>query len=260
MRGESSDHRTSARPSRAPERHDVFIGRDPELARIGAIFDHDGSGRVAIVAVQGMAGVGKTYLAHELYARHADRFGGYQHVVLDPERPGAVATWTSMLGERAGLDVARAGEEAVAAALRAQRALLHVDNVDSVAAAELVATLARTLVGVPMLVTGRYSELGTARGSGWMRIELAPFDADAALDLLKVELEGAAIQIAEAELRELVSSPTCLLPVASWTRRCGSGARRSCRSTSGSATYDHVRSRWGSSPTCWLFGASWTVP
>ncbi|HEX6244698.1 MAG TPA: ATP-binding protein, partial [Polyangiales bacterium] len=142
------------------ERHEVFIGRDAELARIGVALDRGGSGRVAIAAVQGMAGVGKTYLAQEFYARHAGRFGSYHHVVLDPERPGTVATWTTVLGERVGIDVARASEAAVAAALSAQRALVHVDNVDSSAAAELVAALARALVGVPMLVTGRYSELG----------------------------------------------------------------------------------------------------
>ena len=43
-------------------------------------------------------------------------------------------------------------------AVRAQRALVHVDNIDSAAAAEL----ADALAGVPMLVTGRYAELRRA--------------------------------------------------------------------------------------------------
>jgi len=42
-------------------------------------------------------------------------------------------------------------------AVRAQRALVHVDNIDSAAAAELVAELADALAGVPMLVTERLS-------------------------------------------------------------------------------------------------------
>jgi tetratricopeptide (TPR) repeat protein len=205
------------------ERHEVFIGREGELARIGAALERGGLGRVAIVALQGMAGVGKTYLAQEFYARHPSRFGGYQHVVLDPEHPGTVATWITMLGERAGIDVARATEATVAAELAAQRALVHVDNVDSRPAAELVVALARALAGVPMLVTGRYSELGTARGSGWTRIELAPLDRDPALDLLRAELEGAEVRVPEAELCELVRQvsglPLALHLAAGYLRR-----------------------------------------
>jgi len=77
-----------AGPRRAPEPHRVFVGRDAELKRIAAALDGGGGGRVAIVAVQGMAGVGKTYLAHEFYAQYPGRFGGYQHVVLAPGHPG----------------------------------------------------------------------------------------------------------------------------------------------------------------------------
>lgn len=62
------DPDTARRRPRVPAPHDIFIGRDAELARIGAAFDETGAKRVAIVAIQGMAGVGKTYLAHELYA------------------------------------------------------------------------------------------------------------------------------------------------------------------------------------------------
>ncbi|HWO25738.1 MAG TPA: ATP-binding protein [Kofleriaceae bacterium] len=193
----------SSQPPTEPERHEVFIGRDAELSRIGAALDR-GSGRMAIVAVQGMAGIGKTYLAHEFYARHPGRFGSYKQVVLDPERPGTVATSTRVLGERLRIDVGGASAAAVAEALRAERALVHVDNVDSSAAAELVAALARVLDGVPMVVTGRYTELGTATGSAWTRIELAPFDPVLGLDLLRAELDGIGIVVPEADLRELV--------------------------------------------------------
>jgi hypothetical protein len=79
-----------------------------------------------------------------------------------------------VLGERVGIDPKYADEVAVAQALRAQRVLVHVDNVDSAESAELVAALSRALGGVPLLVTGRYAELGTAGGSGWTRRRSKP--------------------------------------------------------------------------------------
>ncbi|HWO23032.1 MAG TPA: metallophosphoesterase, partial [Kofleriaceae bacterium] len=222
-RGWRFDEGTQIPRPRAPERHKVFIGRDAELARLGAAFDRGGSGRVALVAVQGMAGVGKTYLAHEFHARHAGRFGSYQHLVLDPEHPGTVAMWMAVLGEQAGLDPARVDARTVAEAMRAQRALVHVDNIDAAAAAELVATLADALDGVPMLVTGRYAELGTAAESNWTRIELAPLDPGTALALLQAELAGAPFAVPEAELRELVRQvaglPLALHLAAGYLRR-----------------------------------------
>jgi len=170
-----------------------------------------------------MAGIGKTYLAHEFYARHPGRFGGYQHLVIDPEQPGTTAAWLTVLGERAGIDPKNANEIAVAQALRAQRVLVHVDNVDSAEAAELVASLSRLLGGVPMLVTGRYAELGTSAGSVWTRIELAPLDEEAALELLHSELEEAGITVPEADLRELVRQvaglPLALHLAAGYLRR-----------------------------------------
>lgn len=170
-----------------------------------------------------MAGVGKTYLAHEFYAQHPGRFGSYRHVVLSPEHPGTVATWMTVLGEQAGLDARRLDEQTVAEALRAQRALVHVDNVDSSAAAELVAALAGSLVGVPMLVTGRYAELGTAAGSVWTRIELAPMDQKTALELLQAELDGSVRAAPETDLRELVRQvaglPLALHLAAGYLRR-----------------------------------------
>ncbi|HWO25154.1 MAG TPA: NB-ARC domain-containing protein [Kofleriaceae bacterium] len=221
--GRRVDARGEARQPRVPERHHVFVGRTTELEHMGAAFDRDGSGRVALVALQGMAGVGKTYLAHEFYARHPERFGSYQHIVLDPERPKTVAAWMEVLGEQAGIDEARVNERTVAEALRAQRALVHVDNVDSAAAAGLVADLADALDGVPMLVTGRYGELGTAAQSSWTRIELAPLDPGTALALLQAELEGAPFAVPEAELRELVRQvaglPLALHLAAGYLRR-----------------------------------------
>ena len=209
-RGWFFDDGVQPRRQRTPALHKVFVGRDSEMGRIGAAFDHGGSSRVALVAVQGMAGVGKTYLAHEFYARHSGLFGSYQHVVLDPERPGTVATWLGLLGEQAGMDPARIDAPAVAAVLAARRALVHVDNVDAAAAAAVVAELADALDGVPMLVTGRFTDLGTEAGSDWTRIELAPLDPGTALELLQVELKDAAVTVAEAELRELVRQVAAL--------------------------------------------------
>lgn len=209
-------------PPPPPKRHKVFVGRATEMEQIGAAFDRR-AGRVALVAVQGMAGVGKTYLAHEFYARHAGRFGSYQHVVIDPERPGTVATWLGMLGERVGMEPARVTAPAVAAVLGAQRALVHVDNVDAQAAAALVVELADALDGVLMLVTGRFAELGTAAGSDWTRIELAPLGLETALALLQAELQGAPVMVADAELRELVRQvaglPLALHLAAGYLRR-----------------------------------------
>jgi len=206
-----------------PAQHDVFIGRDSELAHIDAALDGGGARRVAIVAVQGMAGVGKTYLAREFYGRHPERFGSYQHVMLDPERPGTVTTWMTVLGEQAGIDATRTDEATIVEVLCAQRALVHVDNVDSTAAAELVAALARALGDVSIIVSGRYTELGTAKGSGWTRIELVPLDPMAALSLLQAELEGAGTAVPEAELSELVHQaaglPLALHLAAGYLRR-----------------------------------------
>jgi hypothetical protein len=221
--GRRLDERAEVRQARAPDRRKVFVGRATELERIGAAFDRSGSGRVALVALQGMAGIGKTYLAHEFYARHPERFGSYQHVVIDPERPGMVAAWIEVLGEQAGIDAAPGNEQTIAKALCAQRVLVHVDNVDSTAAAELVADLADALDGVPMLVTGRYGELGTAAESNWTRIELAPLDSGTALALLQAELEGAPFAVPEVELRELVRQvaglPLALHLAAGYLRR-----------------------------------------
>ncbi|HEX7838308.1 MAG TPA: hypothetical protein VF469_12625, partial [Kofleriaceae bacterium] len=137
--------------------------------------------------------------------------------------PGTAAAWVGVLGERMGIHPKHADEAVVAQALRAQRVLVHVDNVDSAEAAELVAGLSRALGGVPLLVTGRYAELGTAAGSGWTRIELAPFDAEAALKLLHAELAGAGVHVPEGELRELVRQvaglPLALHLAAGYLRR-----------------------------------------
>ncbi|HEX8927877.1 MAG TPA: ATP-binding protein, partial [Actinomycetota bacterium] len=52
----------------------VLVGRDGELAQLGAVLQRAASGRPAIVVVAGEAGVGKTRLAAEL-THHATQAG-----------------------------------------------------------------------------------------------------------------------------------------------------------------------------------------
>src|SRR5688500_13598558 len=66
----------------------VFVGREPELKLLAeALLPATGSVRpVAVCAIHGMPGVGKSYLVDEFARLHAARFpGGYLRLTLLPE-------------------------------------------------------------------------------------------------------------------------------------------------------------------------------
>jgi tetratricopeptide (TPR) repeat protein len=167
-----------------PRVGEVFAGRERELDDIEK--NLLGEGRpVAICALQGMPGVGKSYLADRFYHLHTSRFpGGYQRLVLDPAGPDPTAD--SLLGELADRLKLQPDPVLVRERLLQPRTLLHVENVDSKPLAQAVAKLVAKLPNCPIVVTGRYQGLGI--DAGWGRVEIRPLGEDDALDQLTQEL------------------------------------------------------------------------
>ena len=76
-------------PKRRREWGRVWVGREEEMAELEEAFAAPpGAQRpVAIVALQGMGGIGKTYLAERFAWQHADKFpGGRLQIPLEIER------------------------------------------------------------------------------------------------------------------------------------------------------------------------------
>ena len=187
-------------PSRRGE--GVFVGRRDELRRLtAALLPADGAPRpVAIGALQGMPGVGKSYLADHFAAEHATRFpGGAIRLALGPAeladegRPAAqlAAALFGRLADRfhVPLDAADAADR-VRDRLLHPVALLHIENVDTRAAAESAVSLVARLRGCPIVITGRYQELGRT-APGWTCIQVAPFDEATAMEQLEAEIHPA---------------------------------------------------------------------
>lgn len=196
-------------PPLHPRVADVFAGRTEELRQLAAaLLPASGAPRpVAVCAVQGMAGVGKSYLVDRFYDRHRAGFpGGYVRLALD-----AQAVETDLLGRLAALVGARGGDPgaAVRAALLDGPKLLHIENVDD-AERELppVAALVRKLAGCPLVLSSRLADCGAA--AGWARIRVKPLPADAALEQLRAELGDEGGVHPESGLRELAFQLGCL--------------------------------------------------
>ncbi|WP_437594214.1 hypothetical protein [Sorangium sp. So ce1000] len=152
--------------------------------------------------------MGKSYLAEQFRIdRAADFPGGTVLIALQPEESRAADPLsTALLGQIADRLSLRAPPEEMAARvrdrLRAPLTLLHVENVDSEAAAGAVARLERWLRGCPMIVTGRYTGLGN--DAGWARVPVAELDEATALEQLEAELPPERVRGKTEELRRLV--------------------------------------------------------
>ena len=161
----------------------VFVGREPELAQLTASLLQEGATRpVAICSVQGMPGVGKSYLAERFIYLYQDRFpGGVLHLVHDAE--SVPETAESLLGELADRLRLSPRPEGLAERVRNRllfpRSLLHVENVDAEPLARAVARLIGLLGSCPVLLSGRYQALGET--VGWVQVPVRPFDETMAL-------------------------------------------------------------------------------
>jgi len=176
-----------------PRVEDVFAGRQAELARLEQVLlQANGSARtVAVCSVQGMAGVGKSYLVDRFYALHeADFPGGYLRLALDPRQPLEAETLLGRLRDLLQLPAGAGGDAMLCARLRQPLTLVHIENVDSRETARAVAQAVQRLADCPMAVSGRFQHLGES--TNWARVPLRPFEEDAALDQLSQELEKTA--------------------------------------------------------------------
>lgn len=160
-----------------------FVGRTAELERLAtALLPADGLPQtVAVCAVQGMPGVGKSFLVDRFAALHADGFpGGYFRIALDPRGGNSIAMLLGDLARR--LQVPRSN---LAAALQRRHCLVHIENADDVETARTAADVAAALAGVAIAVSGRFQGLG--RDAKWIPLAVDLLSREDAIELLTLE-------------------------------------------------------------------------
>jgi len=174
----------------------TFIGRVEQLELLRAVLlPPSGPPRAAYVCnLQGMAGVGKSFLVERFYADHLASFpGGHLKITLWVDAAPTAEGLLSDLAERLGvLQGPGRVEERVRGAALAARPLVHLDNLDDELQAEAAVALVRRLPGVPIVLSGRYQ---FGKGTpGWQRVNVDPFSVSDALVQLGAEL---VVEVAE---------------------------------------------------------------
>ncbi len=177
----------AAAPSLRPEpppRVDVFIGRTVELAALeNALLPATGGLKpVSIVALQGMPGVGKSYVADRFFANHAASFpGGLVRLVMRREDDRTADDLWGALADKLGVQVG----EGIRDRLQEPRTLVHLENADTDVLGRAVVGVLERLPGCAVVVTGRLQGLGKSRG--WAQVEVKPFGAADAVKQLMAE-------------------------------------------------------------------------
>jgi DNA-binding SARP family transcriptional activator/tetratricopeptide (TPR) repeat protein len=178
-------------PRQLPAPPRLFTGRATELGQLTAMLDEPG-GTMAISAVGGAGGVGKTSLALHWAHRNLDRFpDGQLHVNLRGFDP-AGAPVTPQAAIRGFLDAfgiaAAAAPEGLEAQMGLYRSLVAgrrmLVMLDNAADADQVAPLLPGSPTCTVLVTSRRRLSGLITAHGAMAIELETLPDDAARDLL----------------------------------------------------------------------------
>ena len=127
-----------------PARHDRrFLGRTLELGQLAAALSDGGD--AAVCNVNGMAGVGKTWLVEEFHAANRDRFPG--GLIYEAIERGSTATTEDLLARLADRATAIYGTVVSARdpalVLATTRPLVFLDNIDT---EELALAAPRVLV------------------------------------------------------------------------------------------------------------------
>ena len=170
----------------------AWVGRKEELATLAAHLLPVAAvlKPVAVSALCGMPGVGKSYLCDRFFLDHQAAFPGGYHRLSVPVLADILVTKELLLEQLSALlkiegpVIQRTA--AVQLALRSPRALLHIENVDTEMLAELAAQLVSDLEGCPIVLSGRYALLG--EGSDWVCVKVKPLSEADALEQLKQEL------------------------------------------------------------------------
>jgi tetratricopeptide (TPR) repeat protein len=221
-RGTGRGGATAARPAQLPPPVSAFTGRGGELADLDALLPDTLSGTpgtLAIAAVSGTAGVGKTALAVRWAHRVAGRFpDGQLYVNLrgyDPDQPvtpaDALAGFLAALGV-SGPEVPLSLDDRVAryrSETAGRRMLVVLDNAAGV---EQVRPL---LPGTPtavVVVTSRDSLAGLVAVDGARRLDLDVLPAADSLALLR-QLVGRRVQ-AEPDAAVRLAAQCARLPLA----------------------------------------------
>jgi hypothetical protein len=195
-------------PRMAPPVPRVFIGRDEVLRELIAALKlgEDGSGPIALTALKGMGGIGKTTLAAAL-ANHPEVETALPEGTLwaglgpEPEVMSLLAEWGAQLGEDfAQFDSPETRSRRLSTLLHDKKALLIVDDVWRAEAARLF------LVGGPhcrALITTRDNEIARKlAGNEAVRVET--LTNAASLSLLR-ELAPEAVAADEKAANELAT-------------------------------------------------------
>ncbi|MBX3730077.1 MAG: tetratricopeptide repeat protein [Candidatus Sumerlaeia bacterium] len=189
----------------------LFIARDPELEALDHAFPPSGATTACTVtSVEGMPGVGKSFLARHFAATRSGRFpGGLLALVLDREDTRNGRELLRVLHARFRLNDEATADISLRERLRTLRTLLLVENVDGEPQARAAAEVVRALHGCDVLITGRWTELGVTQG--WRQMTIKPFTENEGFDQLHVELGRPDMAPKkEKELRQLVAGLGCL--------------------------------------------------
>lgn len=189
----------------------VSVGRHEELRVLGKYLFPEPlpTSPATVCAIQGMPGVGKSFMADRFALDQAEAFpGGYLRIVLDPKSPAPCETLLEELADRLEIQGGAESTQWVRERLRQPRTLLHIENVDSPTAEISAGRFLQQLPGATAIVTGRLQDLGLSLG--WHQIHLVPFDEGTALQQLWSELGWEPAVAEKDDHHELVRNLGCL--------------------------------------------------